>query len=371
MIKKRLHFLLTAGIITLSVFMAAGCKKNATETEAQTEPQTESQIEIIETETEPETEPETEEVLPEGMMRSYLTGDIIDEEEGLKRPVAVMISNVPDALPQHGISNAGILYEAVVESDITRMMAVFESTSAVGDSLGSVRSSRHYYLDFAHDEGAIYTHYGWSFVAENRINSEGIKTINMMFANPGSCYIRTTDRYAPHNVFTSSSMLEKGIEIFGIDAQLPEDYEGRLKFNPEDTVMENGEDAYKISIPFSSQCELTYDEENGVYLKYQYGGSKHMDAFADVQLAFKNIIIQQAEYYGYPGDPILKEITLTGTGHGYYISDGKAVRITWKKDSLEDQTHYYLEDGSDLLMNVGKTYIAVVPQEYTITLTGK
>ena len=362
--------LLIAGILAAAVAMAGCGKKDVPETETAAMTETVAVETETETEAETETEPETKEALPEGKMYSFITGEVIDEEEGMKRPVAVMISNIKDALPQSGLSKAGILYEAVVESDITRMMAVFESTESVGDSLGSVRSSRHYYLDFAHDEEAIYTHYGWSFVAQDRITNEGIKTINMMYAQPGSCYIRTKDRVAPHNVFTSGAMIDKGIDMFGIERQLPENYEGRLKFNTSDQVIESGQDAYTVDIPFSSKCQLTYDEDNKVYMKYEYG-DKHMDAAENVQLSFKNIIIQKAAYSGYPNDPILKEIQLTGSGEGYYISDGKAVKITWKKDDLNDHTRYYLEDGTQLSMNQGHTYIAVVPNEYNITISGK
>ena len=56
-------------------------------------------------------------------------------------------------------------------------------------------------------------------------------------------------------------------------------------------------------------------------------------------------------------------------GTVYIITDGKAINITWKKDSATDRTKYYLEDGTELKLNVGKTYIAVVPTDTTITLS--
>ena len=65
----------------------------------------------------------------------------------------------------------------------------------------------------------------------------------------------------------------------------------------------------------------------------------------------------------------LKDIAVVGSGEGMYITDGKAINITWKKDSATDRTKYYLEDGTELKLNVGKTYIAVVPTDTTITLS--
>lgn len=359
---KKSKFIIWATI--LSMVLLTGCKKETEESVNVVDTM------VVETETETESETESEYTLPEGMMYSYLTGEPVSIEDGMQRPLALMINNVQEALPQSGISQAGILYEAVVESDITRLMAVFETAKDI-EKVGPIRSCRHYYLDFAHDEEAVYGHFGWSYVAENRINQSGQKTLNFMFANNGTAYYRATDRVAPHNVYTSSEMLESAYSIFNItDTTLPENYEGRLLFNEQDTPLVDGEEAVTVSIPFSSQSRLVYDETTGVYMKFQYG-SEHMDDQNNQQLSFKNIIIQKAAYSQYNGD-ILKDIALTGSGEGYYITDGKAVAITWKKDDLNsDHTRYYLADGTQLVMNQGKTYIAVVPTNFNIELAGK
>ena len=46
--------------------------------------------------------------------------------------------------------------------------------------IASVRSSRHYFLDYAMENDAIYTHYGWSPQAESDIASYRINNINGM-----------------------------------------------------------------------------------------------------------------------------------------------------------------------------------------------
>ena len=62
-----------------------------------------------------------------GQIQSYLTGEWTDEEIATRRPIAVMIPNNRPAMPQYGLSQAGIIYEAPVEGRITRLMAVFEN----------------------------------------------------------------------------------------------------------------------------------------------------------------------------------------------------------------------------------------------------
>ena len=130
---------------------------------------------------------------------------------------------------------------------------------------------------------------------------------------------------------------------------------------------EDGQIAKTVDIALSSKSHLEYDEANQVYTKFEYG-NEHIDDVTGEALTFKNIIVEKAVYTQYNGD-ILKDIAVVGSGEGMYISDGKAINITWKKDSATDRTKYYLADGTELKLNVGKTYIAVVPTDTAITLS--
>ena len=60
-----------------------------------------------------------------GMVRSFLTGKLVPESVGRQRAISVMLNNIYDALPQSGIGNASIVYEAPVEGGITRLMGIF------------------------------------------------------------------------------------------------------------------------------------------------------------------------------------------------------------------------------------------------------
>ena len=83
-----------------------------------------------------------------GEMQSYLTGEWTSESAATRRPIAVMIPNNRPAMPQYGLSRAGIIYEAPVEGRITRLMAVVENFDDL-ERIGPVRSSRDYYLYMA------------------------------------------------------------------------------------------------------------------------------------------------------------------------------------------------------------------------------
>ena len=152
-----------AGLLTLTMILgltACGQKKEETPAETQTE---------TTTETESETVKETETPLEEGKMYSYMTGEVVDTQIGTQRPYAIMINNIGEALPQSGISQAEAVYECLVEHGITRLMCEFQNIENLS-KVGSIRSARHYYMDLAEDNEAIFTHFGQSIFAKARID---------------------------------------------------------------------------------------------------------------------------------------------------------------------------------------------------------
>ena len=103
-------------------------------------------------------------------VKSYLTGLDVPESIGRQRPVAVMLNNIKGGCPQSGIANAGVVYEAPVEGEITRLMGIFEDYQNL-ERIGSVRSCRDYYIFYANEFDAIYSHYGQSAYAVPFLNS--------------------------------------------------------------------------------------------------------------------------------------------------------------------------------------------------------
>ena len=105
-----------------------------------------------------------EENQTETQVKSYLTGENVPESIGRRRPVAVMMGNNSSGAPQSGIGHAGVVYEAPVEGNITRLMGILEDYDSL-ERIGSVRSCRDYYLFYANEFNAIYAHYGQAVYA--------------------------------------------------------------------------------------------------------------------------------------------------------------------------------------------------------------
>lgn len=284
------------------------------------------------------------------------------------RPIAVMINNNHQAWPHAGLDDAYITYEIVAEGGITRMMALFKDKDT--SKIGSVRSARPYYLDYALENDAIYVHYGWSDDAKADISSLGVDNINGLTAS--SVFWRDTSlkKATEHTVFTSMEKIKEYAKEKGYDRDTNKDL--LLNYSVDSIKIKNKEDAQKadnVYIRYSKYTDTSYeyDSENKVYKRFM-SGEEHTDAVSGKQYTAKNIIVTPIENYAYDsyGRQKLNNI---GSGDGWFITEGYAVPITWEKDSRSSQTVYRYENGKEIKVNDGNTFIQIQPkgEEFTIT----
>lgn len=355
-----------AGIaVCLMTGMLCGCGNNkyeevvATSAEIETKAEIETTMQAVVLETESKEtaaaneEPE-ERVEVDGKIRSYLTGEMVDAEKANRRPLAIMMSNDKEALPQYGINRAGVVYEAPVEGTMNRYMAVIEDYDDL-DRIGSVRSCRTYYTYFAREFDAIYAHFGQSTFALPYLDN--VDNINGIEGTGGNAFYRSSDKKAPHNAYASAKKIKSTIEKLGYSTEYHDSYNGHFKFAGGDTQVElDGQDAYKV-VPGYTYNEpwFEYHEDDGLYYRFQYGAPHKGD---EGQIAVKNIIIQYAEWGHYATTDYLNINLHTGR-EGYYITNGKSIPVTWKKDGEFGVTRFYDLDGKEITLNKGKTWICI------------
>lgn len=309
-----------------------------------------------------------ENVIPEGMVKSRLTGLWIPEDTAQYRPYAMMINNIKVASPQSGLSAADILYEVLVEYGITRFMAVFEAQDAMTDTssrIGSVRSARHYFVNFANELDAIYVHFGGTSYATDQIKEEQVDEVDGIRGGLGNQAFSRDERIqAPHNVFLNLSVMLNEVFNSKLRTEWKPEQDKIFNFYEEDTIPEGGTDANKVTIQFSQSVRpyLVYDTESGEYIRYQFGVI-HKDANNDQPLTFKNIIVQYVKHTEIGNGYLTLELD-NAEGDGYYITNGKAIPIVWKRNETAHECHYYDTSGNELILNEGKTYIAVYPDDY-------
>ena len=278
---------------------------------------------------------------------------------GNSRPIAVMIDNVGSARPQAGLNDAYMVYEIIVEGKLTRMMALFKDVDI--DKIGPIRSSRHYFLDYALENDAIYVHYGWSPKAKSDISSLDVDNINGINESSSSFW-RVKDKSAPHNVVTATSKILKIAERKKYATT--SDKESVLNYVTEEVELNEGITATEITLPYSSSYKVTYkyDEETKRYIR-GYNKTTQKDWVTGDLVTTKNIIVTFAKNSklndGSGKDR--QDLSNVGTLKGYYITNGKAIEIECYKASRKAQTVYRDLEGNEIEVNDGNTFVQIVP----------
>lgn len=293
---------------------------------------------------------------------------IVDETSD-SRPYAVMINNNKAAWKNHaGIQDAYMVYEAITEGGITRLMALYKDAKV--ERIGSVRSSRHYFLDYVLENDAIYVHFGWSPQAQDDIKSLKINNINGIY-DDNAFYRDTSLNVAyEHTAYTTMDKIKNAAKEKGYRTKTNRDL--LLNYSVEEVSLAQREDAIManvITIPYSSGhiTSYQYDEKSKTYLRFM-NGSMHMDGVTNEQYHVKNIIIEQTENYSMD-DYGRQDMKTTGTGQGYYITNGYAIPITWSKESRNSKTKYLDSNNKEIIVNDGNTFIQIEPSIMTPTIS--
>ena len=286
------------------------------------------------------------------------------------RPIAVMINNHKTAQPyQTGLNDAYLVYEIVVEGGITRMMAVFKDQDTA--TIGTVRSSRHYFLDYAQENDAIYTHFGWSPQAEEDINNLNIDNVNGLVDSGfwRDQELRNNGVPLEHTAYTNIENILKVADKRGYETTSTKDTLLNYSVDEIDlSTMEGAIKADNVFIEYSSYQKNTfkYDSVNKVYNKYS-NDTLRKDYVTGEAFKAKNIITYQVNNYSMDSYG-RQEIDNIGSGEGYFISNGYAVPITWEKKSPSSQTVYKFLDGKEITVNDGITYIQIQPKNKTLEI---
>lgn len=310
----------------------------------------------------------TKEILPNKEEKKLKIVDVNSNS----RPIAVMINNHNAARNYHmGLQDAYLVYEIIVEGGSTRYMAVYKDKDV--SKIGSVRSSRHYFLDYALENDAIYVHWGYSDQAKQDIERLGIDNINGLYYENSYFYRDNSLNVSlEHTGYTNMELIKKGISKFGYrntsNKKLLLDYSIEpIEINQFDGAIT----AKDIDLKYSGVVTTSYkyDEASGNYLRY-VNGKEHKDYATKEQYTAKNIIAYQVSNHTLNGDVKgRQDIDNVGSGKGYFISNGYAVPISWNKSSRSAQTIYTLKDGTELKVNDGNTFIQIVPMSGNISIS--
>ncbi len=294
------------------------------------------------------------------------TKETINIYNGVDRPIAVMIDNHKGAWPQVSLNEAYIVYEIIVEGGETRLMPIYKGKDL--EKIGPVRSSRHYFIDYALENDAIYVHFGWSPQAQSDISTYNVNNINGISESETNFW-RVKDKKSPHNVVTNTQKILTMATNKGY--RTTSNAKSVLNYKSTEVELEEGQLANEITIPYSTLHTVSYkyNEETKRYERYQRG-TKQTDWDTKEVISTKNIIITFAQNYTLTdvenkGRQGLKN---TGDKKGYYITNGKAIEIVCSKNSRTDKTEYKDLLGNVIDVNDGNTFVQICPIDAEVVI---
>jgi hypothetical protein len=285
--------------------------------------------------------------------------------QGNDRPIAVMIDNHKDALPQAGLGKAYMVYEIIVEGGESRLMALFKGADLA--KIGPVRSSRHYFLDYALENDAIYVHFGWSPEAQSDISTLGVNNLNGLYESAG--FWRVKDKKSPHNAVASTEKILAMANSKGY--RTTSDATSVLNYTVDTVNLTDGIAANNITLPYSqsNSVKWTYDADTLRYQRYSKG-IKQTDWDTGEAVTAKNIIVEFIENTTLNDGENKGRQTMdkTGTKDGYYITNGKAIKIKCTKSSRSSKTVYKDLSGNEIKVNDGNTFVQICPINANVTI---
>ena len=295
---------------------------------------------------------------------SPLTGLQVSPDVAKQPIVGVIIENHPDARPQSGLSQAGVVYEANAEGGITRFEAFFED--ALPAVMGPVRSLRTYFLDWGLEFNAPVAHAGGNADALDEVSPLGMKDINALYGGPSQFFYRTTDRFAPHNLYTSDKLLSQALATYGFNKPSSFTPSPRQADKPLATPTHP---SIHINFSYSGyQVDYTYVAATNDYAR-NLAGTPHIDRNTGQQIHVKNIVIESMPTsYGFTriGEQTVIMQTV-GHGQGVVLRDGDAIPVTWSKSSRTARTQLLDASGKDVPLDAGNTWYEIVPSGNTYT----
>ncbi|MBR6097208.1 DUF3048 domain-containing protein [Candidatus Saccharibacteria bacterium] len=301
---------------------------------------------------------------------SPLTGlEVASQEAITAAATCVMIENSPDARPQSGLDQAGVVFEANAEGGITRFMAIYQE--AKPQFLGPIRSLRMTYAEMAKPFHCSILHMGGAGNALNLVrNNSEFRDLEGMFYERKWVWregraIAGKKRYGPHNVYTSFTKIDAWNYDKGYNTSA---FNGFARIDPDQPPAEVERNATVINIKMSSDTfnpVFTYNPDTNSYLRAHKRGGAHMSAYEDgtqVQISPKVVIAAKVNSYIRPGSREgYADYTTTGENQAYIFQNGTVTIGTWKREDANAELKFYDGDGNIIKLNRGQVWISLYP----------
>jgi len=280
-------------------------------------------------------------------------------------PFAVMIDNISEARPHLGLASADIVYEAPAEAGIPRLMPIYLRRGVDANSIGPVRSTRHYFVYLANEYRTPLVHIGASPQGYDALSITGLADVDESRGDGG--FVREPNRQAPHNAFVSTTSIRDVLRQRGGPIRATT---GPLSFG---AYLPGQQAANTIKIPYPGpegySVEYDFDASQKIYKRIM-DGQPHKDGSTGQQYTATSIVVEFVDVQLIPNDDAGRvDVALVGSGKGVLIADGTQVPLQWSRASVRDATQFKRADGAPFVVPNGEVWIQIVPLETQLSVS--
>jgi hypothetical protein len=289
-----------------------------------------------------------------------LTGVLVTPGVANRHPIAVMVDDLSPARPQSGFNAASIVWHAPAEGGIPRYMMIF--ADQLPSSVGPIRSARQYYIAWAAEWRAMYTHVGGSpqALATLRADGQGELVYDADQFRWGSRYMwRIPERYAPHNVYSDGKHLRQLARRIGAT---DEPYKPAWRFGLQ-TPRKFRPRGATIEVAYSAnRIKYRYDWRTNTYRRSVTGEARQIDAATGEQVAPRNVIVMLMRFGPLNDNPRKHrlEAQYVGGGTAWIATNGRTIKGTWKKTRIDRPTRFFDRHGQPVRLAPGQTFVQVL-----------
>ena len=297
-----------------------------------------------------------------------LTGVKTTPELAHRLPLAVMIDDSRAARPQSGFNGASIVYQSLADGYESRYLLIFQEGES--RAVGPVRSARFFLVQWSSEVAAAFAHYGGDKRTRDYIKKTPLAATSVDGLGKGNpAYKRLKSRRAPHNAYTTTNRLRATALKIGapvsldpavhrrpfIDASAPADRAARQT----------------IRIPYKTNViTYAYDRKSNTYRR-SVDGRPQIDQADGKRVTTTNVVVLFQKFRIdtkiEPGHS-RPDITTIGKGRALVFREGRVVEATWSKARDADPTLILDQDGVELPLVRGRTFIQSGPPSTKVTV---
>jgi len=283
-----------------------------------------------------------------------LTGLPLTDPAAATRPAIVVKVGNYDAHPQRGAANADIIYEEIINANVSRFAMIFQSKAS--KEVGPIRSGRRQDVDlFGSFNKPVFAWAGGNATVTGEIRSSDLVDLSQTKCD-GTCYRSGDDSPIEFTLmFNIEKVFAKTFPTAGVPpAQFKYRAVGDALQGSASLGVKLTMDNYKI--------DWTWDPNKQQYDRNQNGRPDKGKA-GDL-LTTENIVVLEMVYKpGISGSP---DAQSTGNGQAWVFTGGNMVHDTW---SRADRTKVFsLKDdsGNVIKLTPGRTFIELPRKGTTV-----